>query len=95
MRENKKKLALVQRILKLAVEITNNSKPDIFVNYSGHVDYIQCLVYLQGWTDDTAGNADYRKDVFYGLYTEKESNKQLEEIIEYLKEVQKNEINSL
>ena len=87
MNKYKKKLVLVQRILKLAVEITNNTKVDVFVHYSGHVDYIQCHVYLQGWNDDTSGNPDYRSDLFYSLHTEEESNKQLEETIKYLEEI--------
>ena len=87
----RKKLDLVQRILKQAVEMSSNSIIDVFVEYSSHVELFSVRVFLEGWK--TNDKEDYRKDVWFRIYDEEHCIKQLREILEYLKGVQKNEIN--
>lgn len=88
-----KKLDSIQRILKLAIEITNNTKADVFVDYSGHVNSISIRAYLQGWGVER--NTDYSKDIYFNVFSENECEKELQETIKILEEVQKNEINSI
>lgn len=87
----KKKLALVQRILKQAVKMSSNNIIDVFVNWSSHVELFEARVYLNGWKPDS--EADYRKDVWCRTYNDELCIKELREILKYLKGVQKNEIN--
>lgn len=93
MSNQEKKLELVQRILKQAVEISNNTIADVFVSYSGHVDYIGISVYLQGWNREY--EEDYKEEVWFSLSNEERNLKKLEDTIKYLEEVQNNEVNSL
>ena len=90
---SKNKTDLAQRILKLAIEITNNTETDVFVNYSGHVDYIGISVYLQGWNREY--DEDYKEEIWFKLSNEEQNLKKLEDTIKYLEEVQNNEVNSL
>ena len=93
MRKIEKKLDSIQRILKLAIEITNNTKATVFVEYSGHINCISIRAYWQGWTSNT--DCDYKVDVYFDIYSEDVLEKQLQGIINKLEEVQKNETNSL
>lgn len=83
MNRNKKKLESVQRILKQAIEISTNSDIDVFVSYSGHVDYIEIRVYLQGWNSES--EADYKTEIWSSIRDEDYCLKQLEEASEYLR----------
>ena len=83
---NEKKLDLVQRILKQAVEISSNSIIDVFIDFSSHVQLLTVKVYLEGWNPES--NEDYRKDIWFNIYSEKTCLEQLEEITKYLEEVQ-------
>lgn len=59
---NEKKLELVQRILRQAIEISTNSIIDIFVDFASHVDSICVRVYLEGWEFEK--NADLREQIY-------------------------------
>ena len=83
MKKNKKELELVRQILTQAIEISSNSVIDVFVNYSGHVDYIGIQVYLQGWNVDI--KADYKVDIWFGIDKKEHCYKQLKEAVKYLK----------
>jgi hypothetical protein len=83
-----KKLDSIQRILKLAIEITNNTKADVFVEYSGHINCISIRAYWQGWIENT--DWDYAVEVYFDIYSEEVCEKQLQGIINKLEEVQKN-----
>lgn len=88
MKKNKKELELVRSILTQAIEISSTSVIDVFVNYSGHVDYIGIQVYLQGWNVDI--KADYKEDIWFGIDKKEHCYKQLKEAREYLKTLKLN-----
>ena len=53
MGENKLNSAkLVGELSKLAVEISENTKTDVFVRYSPHVNDVMIDIHLNGWTSD-------------------------------------------
>ena len=76
-----KKMKLVLDIMQLGVEISKNTKADVFVNYSGHVDQLNIMVFYRGWSDGR--NADYKKDIY--LNTTEYRTK--EDIIDVLEEI--------
>lgn len=76
-----KKMQLVLDIMQLGVEISKNTKTDVFVNYSGHVDSLSVMIFYSGWSDGR--NADYKKSIYLDTAktrTEKDITKTLEEI---------------
>ena len=91
MNNKRKKLALVQRILKQAVEMSSNNIIDVFVDWSSHVELLTVKVFLNGW--DENHTEDYRKEVWFRVHDEVMCLKQLQEILKYLEGVRKNEIN--
>ena len=76
-----KKMQLVLDIMKLGVEISKNTKTDVFVNYSGHVDLLNVMIFYSGWSDGR--NADYKKDI----YLNTEAYRTEEDIINVLDEI--------
>ena len=76
-----KKMKLVLDILQLAVEISKNTKTDVFINYSGHVDSLDIMIFHGGWSDGRSG--DYKKSIY--LDTAKYRTE--EDIIEILNEM--------
>lgn len=40
---------LVLDIMKLGVEISKNTKTDVFVEYAGHVDQLSVQIFENGW----------------------------------------------
>ncbi len=52
-------MKLVLDIMRLGVEISKNTKADVFVNYSGHVDSLDIWFFYSGWSDGRSG--DYKK----------------------------------
>lgn len=85
MDNKKKKLDLVQRILKQAIEISSNNIIDVFVEYASHVELLTVRVFLKGWNNDNV--ADYKQEVWFRVYDEKTCLKQLEDTIKYLEEI--------
>lgn len=81
---NKKTLTLVQRILTKAMELSSTTDTDVFVDYSGHVNYISIKVYKQGWNDE---EPDYRDDIWLSVYDEAHCTKQLETALDYLNKI--------
>lgn len=81
----RKKLALVQRILKQAIEMSSNNIIDVFVDWSSHVELLTVRVYLEGWQPDK--EVDYRKDVWFRTYGDELCIKELKKVLEYLKGV--------
>mgnify|MGYP003418254787 CR=1 FL=1 len=79
---NEKELELVQRILKQAIEISSNSIIDVFVEFASHVNLISVKVFLEGWNSNK--REDYRKDVWFKVFSEDKCIKELEEITRYL-----------
>lgn len=75
-----KKITLVAEILKLSIEITNNSDADVFCDYSGHVNGLTVRVLLNGWTPDYT-----EPDYYKSIYLERTTVNELEEVINYLK----------
>jgi len=55
-------MQLVLDIMQLAIEISKNTKTDVFVSYSGHVDSLDIMVYYGGWSEDR--DPDYIKSVY-------------------------------
>lgn len=76
----KNKTALALEILKLSIEITNNSDVDVFVEYLGHTNGLYIRVFLNGWKVDRL-QPDFNKS----LYLEWDCVNDLQQIIEYLK----------
>jgi hypothetical protein len=76
---------LVTQILSLSIEISTTSIIDIFVDYSSHVRGLSIRVILNGWGNDTTYN-DY--DLNKMIYLDfKDSEKQLQEVLDYLKKI--------
>lgn len=86
MKTNKKELELVRSILSQAIEISSNTNIDVFVNYSGHVDYLSIAVHLQGWNIEN--KADYRNEIWFSIDNEDHCKKQLIEVLKYFKVIQ-------
>ena len=55
----------VLTIVALAMEVSANTKADVFVRYSGHVDAFNVDIHPNGWRDQQPGN-EYR---CYDIYT--------------------------
>lgn len=75
-----KKMQLVLDIMQLAVEISENTKTDVFVDYSGHVDSLDIGVFYGGWSEGRS--ADYTKGVYLNTKYRTE-----DDIIEILEEI--------
>ena len=73
-------MQLVLDIMQLGVEISKNTKTDVFVSYSGHVDQLGVRIYVGGWEKD---KEHYSKDIYLNIAdyrTEEDIIKSLEEI---------------
>ena len=76
-----KKITLANEVLKLSIEISTNSIIDCFVNFSSHVQLLDIKVMLKGWNSDNY-EVDYEKKVYLDW---KDSEKELQAIVDYLK----------
>ena len=74
-----KKMQLVLDIMRLGVEITKNTKTDVFVEYIGHVDQLSVRIYEDGWENS---KEHYSKDIYLNTKYQTE-----EYIIETLEEI--------
>ena len=74
------KMQLVLDIMRLSVEISKNTKTDVFVSYAGHVDQLSVRIYEDGWGE---GKEPYSKDI----YLNTEAYRTEEYIIETLEEI--------
>ena len=45
-------MKLVLDIMRLGVEISQNTTTDVFVEYSGHVDSLDIMIFHGGWEKD-------------------------------------------
>lgn len=79
---NKKKLELAQQILTQAIEISSNSSIDVFVDFASHVNLITVKVFLNGWSEGV--REDYRKDIWFSVFSEDRCLTELNEITKYL-----------
>lgn len=87
----------IERILALAMEISPpdtkhnyEEKPTVFVSYSGHCACLSVDVYENGWK--RGSSAEAKSFHVYNMYMkkyEKETHKQLSEIICYLEKLRK------
>lgn len=75
-----KKMQLVLDIMQLGVEISKNTKTDVFVSYSGHVDLLSIRIYESGWGK---GKEHYDADV----YLNETEDRTEEDIIDVLEEI--------
>ena len=76
-----KKMQLVLDIMQLAVEISENTKADVFVEYSGHVDQLSVRIYKGGW--EKGKDEELYKNIYLnanGYRTEEDIIASLEEI---------------
>lgn len=88
MTNKRKKLELVQRILKQALEISTNTSIDVFVDYASHVKSISVKVFLKGWCNQN--NPDLNESIYIDNdYIEPECIEKLKEIEKYLKNIEK------
>ena len=75
-----KKMQLVLDIMQLGVEISKNTKTDVFVDYAGHVDQLLVRIYEDGWRKDVE---HYIRNVYLDVAkyrTEEDITETLEEI---------------
>ena len=75
-----KKMQLVLDIMKLGVEISQNTTTDVFVNYIGHVDQLDIMIFHGGWEKD---KEHYSRNVYLDIKlgrSEEDIIKSLEEI---------------
>ena len=73
-------MQLVLDIMRLGVEISQNTTTDVFVEYSGHVDQLSVRIYESGWEKD---KEHYSRDVYLDIKlgcSEEDIIKSLEEI---------------
>ena len=73
---------LLQKIILKAYEITKNTKHDVFVNFSGHVNWLDVTIYINGWKE--IEDPDIKKRA---ILDSKKAIKQLTEIIKELQEL--------
>jgi hypothetical protein len=76
-----KKIALVTAITELALNITNISDIDIFLDFASHVKYFSIKIVLNGWNH----NGEYETDLYKTLYLDWDCENELQEILNYLK----------
>lgn len=75
------KMQLVLDIMRLSIEISKDTKADVFVRYSGHVDWFDVRIYDCGWTE--GGVYDYRNSI----YLNADEHRTEEDIIDVLEEI--------
>ena len=73
-------MQLVLDIMRLGVEISQNTTTDVFVEYSGHVDQLSVRIYESGWEK---GVEHYSRDI----YLNTNAYRVEEDIIETLEEI--------
>lgn len=74
---------LILEIMKTALEKNKKNKNAIFISYSGHVQALSIRVYLNEWKEYKKAN--YEKDLYMCIHTEKENIEELSKILEFLK----------
>ena len=75
-----KKMQLVLDIMRLGVEISQNTTTDVFVEYCGHVDQLRVRIYVDGWE---GGKEHYSRNV----YLDETERRTEEDIIDVLEEI--------
>lgn len=75
-----KKMQLVLDIMQLGVEISKNTKTDVFVDYAGPVDQILVRIYVGGWGKE---KEHYNRNV----YLDETEHRTEEDIIDVLEEI--------
>lgn len=74
---------MLGQILKLACKVNAEKKATIFLNFSGHVDWLELKVFVNGWSM----NAD--ADIYETTYVS--NNESLEKMLSILKNLDTNE----
>ena len=59
---DKKLRRLLLQIFFLTLDVTKESKNDVFLNYSGHINELDIRVYFNGWKEKKPW--DYRKVIY-------------------------------
>ena len=75
----------VLTIVALAMEASANTKADVFVRYSGHIDSIAVDVHPTGWRDEQPEAEIVRYEMHPNIYTEESIDKMLDKVISDLK----------
>lgn len=78
-----KKIALVNAITELSIEISSLNIIDIFVEYSSHTTGLSIRVMKEGWVADNP-KTDYQRTVYL---TWNNSENDLQEVIDYLRKI--------
>ena len=82
---NEKMEELLQKIISKAYEVDKNTKHTIFVNFMGHVKWLEVQVHLNGWKENQS------KDIELTAHLdEKEAISELQNILDKLEELEKN-----
>lgn len=73
----------ILEIMNLALEKNNESKNTVFINFMGHCSNFCISIHYDGWKNNK--EPDYRKNIYFNDLLIKEKLKELDEIIEVLK----------
>lgn len=76
---------LLKTIMGLAFEVNSRNKNTIFINFEGHVEVIQVIIYENGWSKD-AEITEMHSIYLSGMLGEN-AKEELEKVIEKLKEL--------
>ena len=73
---------LINEIMTKAIEISKNTKSTIFVDYAGHVNWLEVRIFVNGWEE----NKDYDINIRAELGKE-DAIEDLKHILEELKKL--------
>ena len=77
---------LILEIIKLCLEKSKRNKNTIFFEYYGHCNLFRIEIDKEGWCENI--DPDYREEVFMDLKNDKQILRKLNEILEYLKNLE-------
>ena len=83
------KLKIIE-IIELTVEINDEEKNAVFINFMGHSPSLSISIHYNGWKNNK--ESDYEKTIYFTNLMLKEKLKELDEIIEVLKNLKKIEL---
>lgn len=64
--DTERKISIAKAIIEKAIEVSDKTKHDVFVNWSPHVQWIEAHIYLGGWgfgrNEDEEFTISFRRD---------------------------------
>lgn len=77
---------LILKIVNKAMLVSNNTKADVFVNYSSHINNLTVFYYIDGWDKDEDFN--YYEEIYIDKQTREETIAKLRNILLELQNLQ-------